>query len=219
MIKPFSALRRLATLALATAMGAVLYLGGPSGKKEAAWAADGPSCAAAGKIAAAVDPLAKGDLAALSIAKKPSEVGDFAFIDPAGQPVKLSGFRGKIVLLNLWATWCVPCRGEMPELDKLQAEFGSDKFEVVAVNIDTARPERPKAVFQELGLKSLKLYADPSANIFHEMKQTGKALGLPLTLLIDAEGCQIGLINGPAAWHSDAARALIAGTLAAASAP
>jgi len=216
MIKPFAVSRRLATIALAIIMGAVLYAGGLSGKEDAARAADGPACSASAKIAAAVDPLAKGDLAALSIAKNPAPLGDFAFNDPAGQKVKLSGFRGKTVLLNLWATWCVPCRGEMPELDKLQAEFGSDNFEVVAINIDTSRPERPKALFQELGLKSLKLYADPSADIFYEMKQSGKALGLPLTLLIDPEGCQIGLTNGPAAWHSADARALIAGALAAA---
>jgi len=215
MITPSAVSRRFASLALATAMGAVLYAGGPSGKENAAQAADGPACAASTKIAAAVDPLAKGGLAAMSITKKPASVGDFTFNDPSGQPVKLSAFRGKTVLLNVWATWCVPCRGEMPELDKLQAEYGSDKFEVVAVNIDTTRPERPKALFQELGLKSLKLYADPKADIFYEMKQAGKALGLPLTLLIDAEGCQIGLINGPAAWHSDDARALIAGALAA----
>jgi thiol-disulfide isomerase/thioredoxin len=215
MIKPFALSRRHASLALAAAMSAVLYAGGPGGKEDTARAADGPACAAAAKIAAAVDPLAKGDVAALSIAKKPSGVGDFVFNDPAGQPVKLSAFRGKTVLLNLWATWCVPCRGEMPELDKLQAEFGSDKFEVVAINIDTTRPERPKALFQELGLKALKLYSDPKADIFYEMKQSGKALGLPLTLLIDSEGCQIGLINGPAAWHSADARALIAGALAA----
>ncbi len=215
MITPFAVSRRLASLALATAMGAVLYVGGPSGKEGAARAADGPVCAASAKIAAAVDPLAKGDVAAMSIAKKPASVGDLTFNDPAGQPVKLSAFRGKTVLLNLWATWCVPCRGEMPELDKLQAEFGSDKFEVVAININTSRPERPKALFQELGLKSLKLYADPKADIFYEMKQSGKALGLPLTLLIDPEGCQIGLLNGPAAWHSAEARALIAGALAA----
>lgn len=215
MTKPFALSRRLASLALATAMGAVLYVAGPSGKEREARAADAPACAGSAKIAAAVDPLAKGDLAALAIAKKPEGLGDIAFNDPAGQPVKLSAFHGKTVLLNLWATWCVPCRGEMPELDKLQAEFGSDKFEVVAINIDTTRPERPRALFQELGLKSLKLYADPSANIFYEMKQAGKALGLPLTFLIDSEGCQIGQINGPAAWHSADARALIAGALAA----
>lgn len=215
MITPSAVSRRFASLALATAMGAVLYAGGPSGKENAARAADGPACAASAKIAAAVDPLAKGAVAAMSIAKKPAGVGEFAFNDPAGQPVKLSAFRGKTLLLNLWATWCVPCRGEMPELDKLQAEYGSDKFEVVTINIDTTRPERPKALFQELGLKSLKLYADPKADIFYEMKQAGKGLGLPLTLLIDPEGCQIGLINGPAAWHSDDARALISGALAA----
>lgn len=219
MIKPFAVLRRIAPLALAITMSAVLYASGLSGKEDRARAADGPLCASSAKIAAAVDPLATGDVAALSIAKTPVSVGDLGFNDPAGQPVKLSAFRGRTVLLNVWATWCAPCRSEMPEFDKLQAEFGSDKFEVVTVNIDTTRPERPRALFQELGVKSLRLYADPTADIFYEMKQSGKALGLPLTLLIDPEGCQIGLINGPAVWHSADARKLIAGALAAAAAP
>jgi thiol-disulfide isomerase/thioredoxin len=201
--------RRVAALVSATAMAAVLYGGGPSGKEGAARAGDAPACAGSSKIAAAVAPLAKGDVAALAISKKPEPIEPYAFQDPEGKPVSLATFRGRTVLLNLWATWCVPCRGEMPELDKLQTALGSDKFEVVAINVDTSRPERPKALFQELGLKSLKRYADPKANIFFEMKQAGKALGLPLTLLIDPEGCQIGLINGPAAWGSGDARALV----------
>ncbi len=104
----------------------------------------------------------------------------------------------------------------MPELDKLQAELGSHKFEVVAVNIDTSRPERPKKFFEDARVKALTLYADPKANIFYELKQAGKALGLPLTLLIDPAGCQIGLMNGPANWHSAEARALIAKAIDAA---
>jgi thiol-disulfide isomerase/thioredoxin len=201
--------RRVAALVSATVMAAVLYGAGPSGKEGAARAADATACAASSKIAAAVAPMAKGDVAALSISKKPEPLETYAFQDPEGKPVSLAAFRGRTVLLNLWATWCVPCRGEMPELDRLQTALGSDKFEVVAINVDTSRPERPKALFEELGLKSLKRYADPKANIFFEMKQAGKALGLPLTLLIDPEGCQIGLINGPAAWGSADARALV----------
>ena len=110
----------------------------------------------------------------------------------------------------------VPCRGEMPQLDKLQSLLGSDKFQVVAVNIDTSRPERPKALFQELGIKALTLYTDPTANSFYELKQAGKALGLPLSILIDGEGCQLGLLNGPAAWGSPDAQGLIAQAIKAA---
>jgi thiol-disulfide isomerase/thioredoxin len=202
-------LRRVAALASATVMGAFLYAAGLSGKEGVARAANATACAGSTKISAAVAPLAKGDVAALSISKKPEPLESYAFQDSEGKPVSLATFRGRTVLLNLWATWCVPCRGEMTELDRLQTALGSDKFEVVAINVDTSRPERPKALFEELGLKSLRRYADPKANIFFEMKQAGKALGLPLTLLIDPEGCQIGLINGPAAWGSADARALV----------
>lgn len=217
MIKPHQPLsRRVAAYASATAIAAVLYAGGPGGKELAARAADAPACVGSQKIAEALAPLAKGDVAALSISKKAEPLAAYAFQTPEGQPTSLAAFRGRTVLLNLWATWCVPCRGEMAEFDKLQTALGSDKFEVVAINVDTSRPERPKALFEELGLKSLRRYADPKANIFFEMKQAGKALGLPLTLLIDPEGCQIGLINGPAAWGSADARALIARAIEAA---
>jgi len=79
----------------------------------------------------------------------------------------------------------------------------------VTVNIDTSRPERPKKFFEDAGVKALTLYTDPKANIFYELKQAGKALGLPVTMLIDPEGCQVGLMNGPAAWHSADAKALV----------
>ncbi len=204
MRKPAAFPRRLAVFAMATAGAGFLYAGGPSGKE--ARAAD---CAAAARTAEAVKDLAKGEVAAMNVSKAPEKLADYAFNDPDGKPVSLAAFRGKTVLLNVWATWCVPCRAEMPELDKLQGEFGSDKFQVVAVNIDTSRPERPKKFFEETGVKALTLYADPKANIFYELKQSGKALGLPVTMLLDPEGCQIGLMNGPAAWHSADAKALV----------
>jgi thiol-disulfide isomerase/thioredoxin len=204
MKKPAAVPRRLATLVFAAAGAGFLYAGGSSVKQARA-----EDCAQAAKVADAVKDMAKGDVAAMNISKKPEKLPDFAFNDPDGKPVSLAAFKGKTLLLNVWATWCVPCRAEMPELDKLQAELGSDKFQVVAVNIDTSRPERPKKFFEDAGMKALTLYADPKANIFYELKQAGKALGLPVTMLIDPEGCQLGLMNGPAAWRSADAKALI----------
>jgi thiol-disulfide isomerase/thioredoxin len=203
--------RRLATLAFAAASAGFLYAGGPSGKE--AWAAE---CAGAAKVADAVKDLARGDVAAMTISKAPEKLPDFAFNDPEGKPVSLASFKGKTVLFNLWATWCVPCRTELPEFDKLQAELGSDKFQVVAVNIDTSRPERPKKLFADAGVTSLTLYTDPKASIFFELKQSGKALGLPVTMLVDPEGCMVGLMNGPAAWHSADAKAFAAKAVEAA---
>lgn len=211
MTKPAAFSRRVATLFLAAAGAGFLYAGGPSVKEARA-----EDCAGAARIADAVRDLAKGEVAAMNISKKPEKLADYAFNDPDGKPVSISAFKGKTLLLNVWATWCVPCRAEMPELDKLQAELGSDKFQVVPINIDTSRLDRPKKFFDETGVKALTLYADPKANIFFELKQAGKALGLPVTMLVDPEGCQIGLMNGPAAWHSADAKALVTKTIEAA---
>jgi thiol-disulfide isomerase/thioredoxin len=203
--------RRPTSLVLAAAGAGFLYAGGASVKE--ARAAD---CAGAAKVAESVKDLAKGEVAAMNISNTPEKLPDFTFNDPEGKPVSLSAFKGKTLLFNVWATWCVPCRAEMPELDKLQAEMGSDKFQVVTINIDTSRLERPKKFFEETGVKSLDLNADPKANIFFELKQSGKALGLPVTMLVGPDGCQIGLMNGPAAWHSADARALVAKAIEAA---
>jgi thiol-disulfide isomerase/thioredoxin len=212
MNKPAAFQRRIATIFLAAAGAGFLYAGGPSVKE--ARAAD---CAGAAKVAEAVKDVARGEIAAMNISKAPEKLPDFAFNDPEGKPVTLAAFKGKTLLFNVWATWCVPCRAEMPELDKLQGEFGSDKFQVVTVNIDTSKPERPRKFFEETGVKALTLYTDPKANIFYELKQGGKALGLPVTMIVDPEGCQIGLMNGPANWRSDDAKALVTKAVEAAS--
>ena len=213
---PAAFLRRCASITGTAGVLGFLYVSGLSGKEAAASAAEQQACKSSQKIANTLEAFAKGDLAALAISKAPEAVSQISFVGPEGVSAPLSSFRGKIILLNLWATWCVPCRGEMPQLDKLQSQLGSDKFQVVAVNIDTSRPERPKVLFQELGIKSLTLYTDPTANSFYELKQAGKALGLPLSILIDGEGCQLGLLNGPAAWGSSDAQALIAQAIKAA---
>jgi thiol-disulfide isomerase/thioredoxin len=214
MKKPAAFPRRPATFFLAAAGAGFLYAGGPSGKEGLSQAAE--ECATAGKIAEAVKDLAKGEVAAMNISKKPEKLPDFAFQDPSDKPMSLSALKGKTLLFNVWATWCVPCRAEMPEFDRLQTELGSDRFEVVVVNIDTSRPERPRKFFEETGVKALTLYTDPKANIFYELKQSGKALGLPVTMLVDPEGCQLGLMNGPANWRSADAKALLTKAIEAA---
>jgi hypothetical protein len=97
----------------------------------------------------------------------------------------------------------------MPALDRLQAEAGGPNFEVVAVNVDSARLDRPAAFLNEIGVKTLRRYADPSADSFEALRQAGKALGLPTSLLVDAQGCEIGVVSGPAKWDSPDALALI----------
>ncbi|HVX79182.1 MAG TPA: TlpA disulfide reductase family protein, partial [Bradyrhizobium sp.] len=107
-----------------------------------------PAVALSHKLA----PLAQGEVAALTMATAPLRLPDLAFEDADGKPKKLSDFRGKTVLVNLWATWCVPCRKEMPALDALAAKMGSANFEVVAINIDTRDPEKPRNFLKEANL-------------------------------------------------------------------
>jgi len=168
------------------------------------------ACQPAVNEAARLAPLVHGEVAALTMAQKPFSVPDVAFKDAEGHDRKLDDWRGRTVLLNLWATWCVPCRAEMPALDRLQAKFGGPDFQVVAVNIDTNRLDRPKTFFADAGVKTLSLYADPSADVFEALKVAGKALGLPTSLLIDKDGCEIGVMAGPAPWDSEDGAKLIA---------
>jgi thiol-disulfide isomerase/thioredoxin len=159
------------------------------------------ACAAASlAVADRLRPLAKGEIAALAVA--PRLATPLTFAGPDGRKLSLADFKGRAVLLNLWATWCVPCRGEMPALDKLQAEAGGPRFEVVAVNVDTARAERAGRFLDEIGVSHLARYADHSGDAFETLRLAGKALGLPTSLLIDADGCEIGVVAGPANWTS-----------------
>lgn len=176
------------------------------------------ACPAARAIAARLAPLAKGEVAALALDSNPRPLPPLTFTDGDGKPVTLASFRGRDILLNLWATWCVPCRLEMPSLDRLQGARGNADFSVVAVNIDTARLDRPKAFLKEIGVKNLSFYADNSANIFETLKQDGKVLGLPTTILVAKDGCDIGTMAGPAKWDSADALALIGALQSAAAA-
>lgn len=154
-------------------------------------------------------PLAKGQVAAMVAAQQPLSLQSVAFKGPDGQPLSMQNFAGKTVLLNLWATWCVPCREEMPALNALQKAEGSDKFEVVAVNIDTGDDEKPKAFRSETGIDTLGYYRDNTMGVFNALKKQGLAFGLPVTLLVNPKGCLVSAMNGPAAWDSDDAKGLI----------
>src|SRR6185312_5355493 len=127
-------------------------------------------CTAAVDIAKKIEPLAKGEVAALTMATSPRLLPDLAFNDANGKPRKLSEWKGRTVLLNLWATWCVPCRKEMPALDKLQAMMGSKDFEVVAINIDTRDPDKPKNFLKDGGLTKLAYFHDQKAKVFQDLK-------------------------------------------------
>ncbi|MDR6305031.1 thiol-disulfide isomerase/thioredoxin [Nitrobacter vulgaris] len=159
-------------------------------------------------------PQAIGEVASLTMASKPRQMPDLAFMDGDGQPRKLSDWQGKTVLVNLWATWCVPCRTEMPALDRLQGKLGSDKFAVVAINIDTRDSDKPKAFLKEANLTHLGNFHDDKASVFQALKSVGMAVGMPTSVLIDGHGCEIGNMAGPAEWDSPDAIKLIEASLA-----
>ena len=137
--------------------------------------------------------------------KEPKALPDFEFEDGLGKVVKLSDFKGKVVLLNLWATWCLPCREEMPSLDNLKANFSKEAFDVVAISLDRGGLGKPRKFFEEIRLKDLALYHDPTTKLMFKLQ----AVGLPATLLIDRQGREIGRLPGPAQWDSEEAFTII----------
>ena len=203
---------RLIALAIVAGMAAgafgVYVMGTPSGNNapEVAEA----SCAESEARIAAVDEAARGEVAAMLASRPPRPMGDLKFNAPDGQPMTLADFSGRTVLMNLWATWCAPCRHEMPALNQLQKDLGGEGFEVVAVNVDTGSDEKPLAFLKETGVDALAFYRDSTLGLFNELKRRGLALGLPVTLLIDGDGCMLAHMNGPAEWASEDARRLVA---------
>jgi thiol-disulfide isomerase/thioredoxin len=207
---PSTATRRIPLVVGTVLIGALLgwtglWIGG--GFKGSA--TGDPACHGAVDLARKIAPLAHGEVAALTMATTPLRLPDLAFDDADGKPKKLSDWRGKTVLVNLWATWCVPCRKEMPALEGLQTKLEGPNFEVVAINIDTRDPEKPKNFLKEANLTRLGFFSDEKAKVFQDLKSIGRALGMPTSVLIDAQGCEIATIAGPAEWDSDDAVKLI----------
>jgi len=189
---------------LAAVYGISAFLGNRAGDAECR-----PAVETAGRVA----PLARGEVAGVVVASRPLRIPDLAFRDSGGGERQLAQWRGRTVLLNLWATWCIPCRKEMPALDQLQAKLGSPQFEVVSINIDTRDAEKPRAWLKEVGITGLGYYTDTSARVFQDLKLVGRAIGMPTTVLLDPQGCEIGTIAGPAEWASEDAVKLVQAAL------
>jgi thiol-disulfide isomerase/thioredoxin len=204
-----AASRRIAIAIGSVLAGAALCFAGIYGFGSFSRPAGDAACKPAVALSTRLAPLAHGEVAALTMASAPLRLPDLAFMDASGQPKKLSDWRGKTVLVNLWATWCVPCRKEMPALDNLQAKLGGPDFEVVAINIDTRDANKPKAFLKDANLDRLAYFTDTSAKVFQDLKGIGRALGMPTSVLVDGQGCEIATIAGPAEWDSDDALKLI----------
>ena len=178
--------------------GIGIYLSGDAPRKEVADSRGGFRDFAVGPMAAF---LVKADRPA---------VPDLAFKDSSGAEIKLSKWQGRVVLLNLWATWCAPCRKEMPILDALQKQLGSKDFEVVALSVDRKGLDASSAFLKETEANSLGLYVDETTKSLDDLQ----ALGLPVTVLIDRKGREIGRLLGPAEWNSAEAIALMKAAIA-----
>lgn len=166
-------------------------------------------CNAAVETVRRIASLARGEVAALALASSPRRVPELSFRDGEGKAVSLADFRGRTVLLNLWATWCVPCRKEMPTLDALERTLGGQAFTVVAINLDTRDSDKPRRFLSEIGVSKLAYYEDPTNGVFQELKRVGRAVGLPTSIVIDPRGCELGVLAGPAEWASEDALALL----------
>ncbi|MCA3554439.1 TlpA disulfide reductase family protein [Aestuariivirga sp.] len=188
------------------------YLYEAAGRKAgpAETAVETPATAAPAAQGGLSKTLSTGTLAAFLIHPEPKPLPDIAFADGQGKPLKLSDWKGRVVLVNLWATWCAPCRKEMPDLAKLQQELGSDQFEVVAVSVDRKGAEASSSFLKETGADALSLYVEPSTKIVTDLQSAG----LPATILVDRQGRELGRLLGPAHWASPEAQALIKAALA-----
>lgn len=149
--------------------------------------------------------LAKGPMVGVIVHPERKDIAAFTFTNEKGEQLNLSKWKGRVVVLNLWATWCAPCRKEMPDLGKLQTALSGPDFEVVALSLDRKGLEASKAFLQETGVTNLSLYIEPEAKSLAALQ----ALGLPATILIDRNGKEAGRLLGPADWASPEAQAMV----------
>lgn len=184
----------------------------PEASVAAASAAD-DQCTAKTERAKAVVASAGGEVAAMSRADPPRSMSALAFNAPDGKPMTLADKAGSVVLVNLWATWCAPCRAEMPALNTLQKEMGGKDFEVMAINVDAGDDVKPTKFLEEIGIDRLARYREPTLGLFNDLKKQGLALGLPVTLLVDRDGCLLANMNGPAEWAGPDAKRLVEAAL------
>jgi thiol-disulfide isomerase/thioredoxin len=202
----------IVAVGLAVAVSGVYAMLGSNGNEEVAGnGTDVNVSSSAGSADGGLNKsLSTGALAAFVFKKDRPEVVSGDFKDADGKTIDMSNWKGRVALVNLWATWCGPCRAEMPHLAKLQALYGSDQFEVVALSVDLKGAEASAAFLKEIKADNLALYVDQTTRA---MKKLG-AIGLPATILVDRNGREIGRLIGPADWAGDDAKRLIEAAIA-----
>jgi len=155
----------------------------------------------------------EGDMRKLVFHTEPKAAGSADFMTFEGGPLNLSQWQGKWVVLNFWATWCAPCRKEMPMLSELQTELGGDTFEVLTIATSRNPPAKMQAFFDEIGVGNLPLHRDPKSTLARQMA----VLGLPVTVILNPEGMEVARLTGDADWSSDSAKAVLAAMIGAGS--
>ena len=194
------------------ALGAGLALYGsalPPGNTGAA----AEPCAGSTPALARVDKAARGQVAGMQAPPQARPAPEIRFKGPDGADAALSDLKGRVLLVNLWATWCAPCKAEMPALDRLQAALAGPDFSVVAINVDTRNLDRPADWLKQTGIRRLAFYADPGGRVLPAIQRDTGSTGLPTTMLIDANGCTLGVMKGPAEWSGPDGLALIRAAL------
>lgn len=196
------------------AIAAAVWLSNGGGGQNGS--AEQTAYTAAPAIAAALDAAAQGELAAFRATAKGAGYPEISFVSDAGTKVGFDHFEGKVTLVNFWATWCAPCRAEMPALDALHAKYQDQGFQVATINLDVGGDgiAKAKAFMDEMGLNNLPLHTDPTYAAFEALKARGTALGLPATILLGPDGHEWGVLAGAAEWNSDDAHTLIEAALA-----
>jgi len=152
-----------------------------------------------------------GDDFPLRVWSTPRALADFAFADESGGAVRLADFRGKVVLVNLWATWCTPCRKEMPALDRLEAKLGGPDFAVLAISIERGGVAKVRAFYGETGVKALRVYIDEQG----EASAAIRSPAIPTSVLVARDGREIGRLYGAAEWDGPTAVEFIRERIAA----
>ena len=156
-------------------------------------------------FAADIAPLREGSMMKLAVLDAPADVPATTFTDREGGEHALSDWKGRVTLVNFWATWCAPCRKELPALDALNRDLGGDDFAVVTIAAGRNALPGIQRLFDEVGVETLPVYLDPKLQLSREMG----VLGLPVSVLLDREGREIARMSGDAEWNSDSARAIV----------
>lgn len=152
-----------------------------------------------------LNALRDGDMKKLNFHSAAKEVSQTPFTTDGGGSMTLADYQGKHIVLNFWATWCAPCRVEMPMLSDLQSQLGGDTFEVVTIATGRNAPPAMKKFFDEIGVSNLPLHRDPKGQLAREMG----VFGLPITLILDPDGQEIARLRGDAHWNSDSAKTIL----------